>query len=41
MGAQLLVEVFIEHLGAGLRAMSDRNCCLRTYRTGIALPLAK
>ena len=40
VGANVFVEVLVEHLGAGLRPMSDRDRRLRPHCAGVGLPFA-
>jgi hypothetical protein len=39
--AQMLAEIIIDHLGAGLCPMTDGERCLRPHRAGLGLPVAE
>jgi len=39
--SKMLVEIFVDHLGSGLRALPDRNRGLGPKRARVALPVAE
>ena len=41
MRPKTLVEIFVQHLGSSLRALADRNRCLRSDGARVVLPVAE